>query len=122
MGNHFPVKLLLTLMLQAANDRLAAEKESFNRQASMYTNARTFVPSARPATKVIIKSQDGREVTLDALKKHSPQPPTVPIPLASPILTNRRTTSIRMETEEAKRLREDALRVRFDLSSSEFLS
>ena len=35
MDSHFPVKLSLTLMLQAAKDRLAAERESFNHQASM---------------------------------------------------------------------------------------
>ena len=67
-------------------------------------------PAAPPLPGTPTMAYDGMEVTLDALKKHSPQPPTVPTPPASPILTNRRTTSIRMETEEAKRSREDALR------------
>jgi translation initiation factor 4G len=66
------------------------------------TNASTFVP--RPPT---IKSEDGMEVTLDAFKKHSPkspQPPTVPIAPPSPVVTNR--WSIRIESEDTKRLRE----------------
>ncbi|KAG1718158.1 hypothetical protein EDB19DRAFT_1921210 [Suillus lakei] len=75
------------------------------------TNARDFVPGGRPA-KVTIKSQDGMEVTLDALKKHSPQPPTVPIPPASPIVANRRhhSVSVRIESEETKRAREENAR------------
>jgi translation initiation factor 4G len=52
------------------------------------TNARDFVPGGRPTLKVTIKSQDGMEVTLDALNKHSPQPPIVPIPPASPVVPN----------------------------------
>ncbi|KAG2740890.1 hypothetical protein P692DRAFT_20880764 [Suillus brevipes Sb2] len=55
---------------------------------SLNTNARDFVPGGRPTLKVTIKSQDGMEVTLDALNKHSPQPPTVPIPPASPVVPN----------------------------------
>lgn len=52
------------------------------------------------------------EVTLDALKKHSPQPPTVPIPPASPVVTNRRqpSVSVRIESEESKRAREESAR------------
>ncbi|KAG1802921.1 uncharacterized protein HD556DRAFT_1263252 [Suillus plorans] len=76
------------------------------------TNARDFVPGGRPTSKVTIKSQDGMEVTLDALKKHSPQPPTVPIPPASPVVTNRRqpSVSVRIESEESKRAREEIAR------------
>ncbi|OAX34390.1 hypothetical protein K503DRAFT_868950 [Rhizopogon vinicolor AM-OR11-026] len=72
------------------------------------TNASAFIP--RPSRKVTIKSRDGVEVTLDALKKHSPQLSTVPIPPTSRIVTSRGTPSIRIESEETRRLREKALR------------
>lgn len=76
------------------------------------TNARDFVPGGRSTSKVTIKSQDGMEVTLDALKKHSPQPPTVPIPPASPVVPSRRqpSVSVRIESEESKRMREENAR------------
>jgi len=74
------------------------------------TNASAFVSGGRPSTKIIIRSLDGVEVTLDELKKGSSQRPIVAIPSASPIATNRRTTSIRIESEGAKRLRIDSLR------------
>ncbi|KAG0707986.1 hypothetical protein DFH29DRAFT_994615 [Suillus ampliporus] len=72
------------------------------------TNANTFVPGGRPSTKVTIKSVDGMEVTLDALKKHSPQPPTVPIPPALPVVSHPRKASVRIESMETKRLREES--------------
>lgn len=50
------------------------------------------------------------EVNLEALKKHSPQPPTVPIPPPSPVTTSRRTASVRIESEESKRKREEQAR------------
>ncbi|KAG0708593.1 hypothetical protein DFH29DRAFT_987076 [Suillus ampliporus] len=65
------------------------------------TNANAFVT---------IKSVDGMEVTLDALKKHSPQPPTVPIPPASPVVSHPRKASVRIESVETKRLREESER------------
>jgi translation initiation factor 4G len=72
-------------------------------------NASTFVPITRPA-KVVIKNEDGTEVNLESLKKQSPQPPTVPIPPASPIATSRRTASVRIESLEAKQAREEQAR------------
>ncbi|KAG1739092.1 uncharacterized protein EDB91DRAFT_390670 [Suillus paluster] len=76
------------------------------------TNASAFVPLGRPSAKVTIKSQDGMEVTLDALKKHSPQPPLVPIAPASPVVSSRRirSVSVRIESEDSKRLREETAR------------
>ncbi|KAG1857477.1 hypothetical protein F4604DRAFT_1685171 [Suillus subluteus] len=52
------------------------------------TNACDFVHGGRSTSKVTIKSQDGTEVTLDTLRKHGPQPPTVPIPPTLPVVTN----------------------------------
>ncbi|KAG1746338.1 hypothetical protein EDB19DRAFT_1905801 [Suillus lakei] len=77
----------------------------------LITNARDFVTGGGSAN-VTIKSQDGMEVTLDALEKHSPQPPTVLIPPASPIVTSRRqhSVSVRIESEETKRTREENAR------------
>ena len=46
----------------------------------------------------MIKNKDGTELSLEALKKHSPQPPTVPIPPPSPVATSRRTASDRSES------------------------
>ncbi|KAG1746344.1 hypothetical protein EDB19DRAFT_1873438 [Suillus lakei] len=43
-------------------------------------NAHDFVSGGRSTAKVTIKRQDGMEVSLDALKKHSLQPLTVPVP------------------------------------------
>ncbi|KAG1856929.1 hypothetical protein C8R48DRAFT_755948 [Suillus tomentosus] len=85
------------------------------------TNARDFVPGGRSTSKVTIKSQDGMEVTLDALKKHSPQPPTVPIPPASPVVTSRRqpSVSVRIESEESKRAREETARKEQDKKDEE---
>jgi len=62
------------------------------------------------STKIIIGSLDGVEVTLDEPKKYISQPPVVAIPSASPIATSRQTSSIRIESEGAKRLRNDSLR------------
>ncbi|KAF9222487.1 hypothetical protein BS17DRAFT_708821 [Gyrodon lividus] len=78
---------------------------------SLNTNASTFVPTSRPPKPIVIKNEDGTEVNLESLKKHSPQPPTVPIPPASPVTTSRRTASVRIESEEAKRKREEQARL-----------
>ena len=47
---------------------------------ALNTNASTFVPTSRRRKPIVIKNEDGTELDLEALKKHSPQPPTVPIP------------------------------------------
>ncbi|KAG1744108.1 uncharacterized protein EDB91DRAFT_1246986 [Suillus paluster] len=51
-------------------------------------NTCDFVHGRCSTSKVTIKSQDGTEVTLNTLRKHGPQPPTVPIPPTLPIVTN----------------------------------
>ncbi|KAH7928676.1 hypothetical protein BV22DRAFT_1126335 [Leucogyrophana mollusca] len=72
---------------------------------SLNTNANAFVPGGRGG-KVTIKSEDGTELNLEALKKTSPNPPTIPIPPPSPAaVPNRRTASVRIESEESKRKR-----------------
>ncbi|KAG1846580.1 hypothetical protein DFJ58DRAFT_490375 [Suillus subalutaceus] len=70
------------------------------------TNVCDFVPGGRSISKVSIKIQDDIEATLDAPKKHSSQPPTVPTP---PVVTNRwqPSVSVRIESEESKRAREE---------------
>ncbi|KAI9568879.1 armadillo-type protein [Boletus coccyginus] len=78
---------------------------------SLNTHASTFVPTSRPPKAIVIKNEDGMEVDLEALKKHSPQPPTVPIPPPSPVTTSRRTASVRIESEESKRKREEQARL-----------
>ncbi|KIK97976.1 hypothetical protein PAXRUDRAFT_742412 [Paxillus rubicundulus Ve08.2h10] len=77
---------------------------------SLNTNASTFVPTTRPPKAIVIKNEDGTEVNLESLKKHSPQPPNVPIP-PSPVTTSRRTASVRIESEESKRKREEEARL-----------
>lgn len=67
----------------------------------------------------MIKNEDGTEVNLEALKKHSPQPPTVPIPPPSPVATSRRTTSVRIESEESKRKREEQARLEQEKKDAE---
>jgi len=80
--------------------------------ARLNTEARAFVPSAPRQNKAItIKSVDGTEVNLELLKKHSPQPSTVPIPQASPMTTSGRTPSVRIESEDDKRKREEQARL-----------
>lgn len=59
------------------------------------------------------------EVDLEALKKHSPQPPTVPIPPPSPVTTSRRTASVRIESEESKRKREEQARLEQEKKDAE---
>ncbi|KAG1718152.1 armadillo-type protein [Suillus lakei] len=63
-------------------------------------------------TKVIIKDQYVVEVMLDALKKHSSQPPTVTIPTASYIVTSQPQPSVsgRIESMEIKRAHEENVR------------
>ncbi|KAG1746343.1 hypothetical protein EDB19DRAFT_353109 [Suillus lakei] len=74
-------------------------------------NAPRFITNVR-GFKVTIKSQDGMELTLDALKNRTLQPPTVPTPPASHIVTNRRRPSVsaRIESEEMKRACEENAR------------
>jgi translation initiation factor 4G len=67
----------------------------------------------------VIKNEDGTEVNLEALKKHSPQPPTVPIPPPSPVTTSRRTASVRIESEESKRKREEQARLEQETKDAE---
>lgn len=67
----------------------------------------------------MIKNEDGMEVNLEALKKHSPQPPTVPIPPPSPVTTSRRTASVRIESEESKRKREEQARLEQEKKEAE---
>ncbi|KAI6120363.1 hypothetical protein EV401DRAFT_2089060 [Pisolithus croceorrhizus] len=74
------------------------------------TNATTFIT---------IKSEDGKEVKLESLKKPSPQPSTTPIPPSSPIATSRRTPSVRIESEEAKRKREEQARLEQEKQEAE---
>ncbi|KIJ15597.1 hypothetical protein PAXINDRAFT_169050 [Paxillus involutus ATCC 200175] len=78
---------------------------------SLNTNASAFVPTNRPPKAIVIKNEDGTEVNLESLKKHSPQPPNVPIPPPSPVVTSRRTASVRIESEESKRKREEQVRL-----------
>ncbi|KAG1746341.1 ARM repeat-containing protein [Suillus lakei] len=72
------------------------------------TSVRDFILGRRSTAKITIKSKDGTEVTFDALKKHTLQPPTVPIPPAPHIVTSQRrpSVSVRIESEETKRTRE----------------
>ncbi|KIJ65955.1 hypothetical protein HYDPIDRAFT_151661 [Hydnomerulius pinastri MD-312] len=86
---------------------------------SLNTNASTFVPTTRPPKAIVIKNEDGMEVNLEALKKHSPQPPTVPIPPPSPVATSRRTASVRIESEESKRRREEQARLEQEKKEAE---
>ncbi|KIM52875.1 hypothetical protein SCLCIDRAFT_482059 [Scleroderma citrinum Foug A] len=76
------------------------------------TEARAFIPNAGRQNKAItIKSEDGTEVKLEALKKHSPQPSTAPIPVASPMTISSRIPSVRIESEEDKRKRQEQARL-----------
>ena len=59
----------------------------------------------------MIKNEDGTEVNIEALKEHNPQPPTVPIPPPSPVITSRRIAPVRIESEESKRKREEQARL-----------
>ena len=68
---------------------------------------------------ITIKSEDGTEVNLESLKKHSPQPSTTPIPPASPITTSRRTASVRIESEEDKRKRQEQVRLEQEKKDAE---
>ncbi|KAH0834282.1 hypothetical protein J3R83DRAFT_11650 [Lanmaoa asiatica] len=65
----------------------------------------SFVPASRAPKAIVIKNEDGMEVNLEALKKHSLQPPIVPIPPPSSFTTSRRTASVRIESEKSKRKR-----------------
>lgn len=86
---------------------------------ALNTNASTFVPTTRAPKAIVIKNEDGTEVNLEALKKHSPQPPTVPIPPPSPVTTSRRTASVRIESEESKRKREEQARLEQEKKDAE---
>ncbi|KAI6106519.1 armadillo-type protein [Pisolithus croceorrhizus] len=86
---------------------------------SLNTNATTFVPTSTRSHKITIKSEDGKEVKLESLKKPSPQPSTTPIPPSSPIATSRRTPSVRIESEEAKRKREEQARLEQEKQEAE---
>ncbi|KAG6382037.1 hypothetical protein JVT61DRAFT_671 [Boletus reticuloceps] len=78
--------------------------------ARLNTNASTFVPTTRAPKAIVIKNEDGTELNLEALKKHSPQPPTIPIPPPSPVTTSRRTASEEEQMEQL-RLEEERTRV-----------
>ena len=67
----------------------------------------------------MIKNEDGTELSLEALKKYSPQPPTVPIPPPSPVTTSRRTASVRIESEESKKKREEQARLEQEKKDAE---
>ncbi|KAI6029329.1 hypothetical protein BKA83DRAFT_4217320 [Pisolithus microcarpus] len=86
---------------------------------SLNTNATTFVPTSTRSHKITIKSEDGKEVKLESLKKPSPQPSTTPIPPPSPVAANRRTASVRIESEEAKRKREEQARLEQEKQEAE---
>ncbi|KAF8552944.1 hypothetical protein OG21DRAFT_1318460 [Imleria badia] len=86
---------------------------------ALNTNASTFVPTSRAPKAIVIKNEDGTEVNLEALKKPSPHPPTVPIPPPSPVTTSRRTTSVRIESEESKRMREEQTRLEQEKKDAE---
>ncbi|KAL4079170.1 hypothetical protein J3A83DRAFT_4207610 [Scleroderma citrinum] len=84
------------------------------------TEARAFIPNvSRSHRPITIKSEDGTEVNLETLKKHSPQPSTAPIPPASPIATSRRTASVRIESEDDKRKRQEQARLEQEKKDSE---
>ncbi|KAI6145572.1 hypothetical protein BKA82DRAFT_913145 [Pisolithus tinctorius] len=86
---------------------------------SLNTNATTFVPTAPRSHKITIKSEDGTEAKLEPFKKPSPQPSTTPIPPPSPIATSRRTASVRIESEESRRKREEQARLAQEKPSHE---
>ena len=86
---------------------------------ALNTSASAFVPTSRQPKPIVIKNEDGTEVNLEALKKHSPQPPTVPIPPPSPGTTSRRTASVRIESEESKRKREEQARLEQEKKDAE---
>ncbi|KAG9312204.1 hypothetical protein JVU11DRAFT_7502 [Chiua virens] len=86
---------------------------------SLNTSASAFVPTSRPPKAITIKNEDGTEVNIEALKKHSPQPPTVPIPPPSPVTSSRRTASVRIESEESKRKREEQARLEQEKKEAE---
>jgi len=73
------------------------------------TSARAFVPNATRHKMITIRNVDGTEINLESLKKHSPQPSSVPIAAPSPITTGRRMASVRIESEEDKRKRQTRL-------------
>ncbi|KIJ07925.1 hypothetical protein PAXINDRAFT_18908 [Paxillus involutus ATCC 200175] len=78
---------------------------------TLNTNPSTLVPTTRMRKAIVIKSEDGTVVSLESLKKHGRQPPIVPIPPASLAATGRRTMSVRIESEEARRKREAKARL-----------
>ena len=67
----------------------------------------------------MIKNEDGTELSLEALKKCSPRPPTVPFPPPSPVTTSRRTASVRIESEKSKRKREEQARLEQEKNDAE---
>jgi len=88
--------------------------------ARLNTEARAFVPSAPPQHKTItIKGLDGIEVNLESLKKHSPQPSTIPIPPASPITTSGRTTLVGIESKKGKRKQQERARLEKEKKDTE---
>lgn len=63
------------------------------------TNANTFVPSR--SAKVTLKTPDGREINLDALKPHPSAAPKVAVTTRP----RNRSSFVRMESEEDKKKR-----------------
>ena len=68
---------------------------------------------------ITIRSEDGTEVKLEVLKKHSPQPSTAPIPLASPMTTSSQTPSVRIESKRDKRKRQEQARLEQEKKDAE---
>ena len=74
--------------------------------------ARAFVPNTSRKHKAItIKSEDGTELNLESLKKHSHQPSTL-IPPVSPITENHQTASVKIESEEDKWKRQEQAKLK----------
>ena len=76
--------------------------------AHLNAETREIVPDAtRQHKTIVIRRADGTEVSLESLKKHSPQPSTAPISPASPITTSCWTASVRIESKKDKRKRQE---------------
>ncbi|KIJ15654.1 hypothetical protein PAXINDRAFT_99503 [Paxillus involutus ATCC 200175] len=86
---------------------------------SLNTNASAFVPTNRPPKAIVIKNEDGTEVNLESLKKHSPQPPTVRVSPGSPAVTGPQTTSVKIDSKTAKRKRKREEKARLEQEKKE---
>ena len=89
---------------------------------ALNTNASAFIPAPRAPKSIVIKNEDGTVLSLEALKKHSLQPPTVSITPPSPVRTSRRTASVRIESQESKRKREEQARLEQEQKDAEELA